>query len=72
MLGPCWQKLFALNCLAPDHSAICPATLSFSLFFRLVDAQHCWPSATCSDLIAHAGARAWLHQTLIEVPSPVS
>jgi len=28
MLGPCWQKLFALNCLAPDHSAICPATLS--------------------------------------------
>jgi len=28
MLGPCWQKVFALNCLAPDHSAICPATLS--------------------------------------------
>src|SRR5262249_4143362 len=28
MLGPCWQKLFALNCLASDHSAICPATLS--------------------------------------------
>jgi hypothetical protein len=28
MLGPCWQQLFALNRLAPDHSAFCPATLS--------------------------------------------
>src|SRR5262249_34323255 len=32
MLGPCWQQLFALNCLAPDHSAICPATLSKEAF----------------------------------------
>src|SRR2546425_6987291 len=28
IMNPCWQKLFALNGLAPDHSAICPATLS--------------------------------------------
>ena len=28
MLGPCWQPLFALNSLAPNHSAIRLATLS--------------------------------------------
>ena len=29
MLGPCWQKVFALSSLAPDHSAIRPATFSW-------------------------------------------
>ena len=26
MLGPCWQRLFALNCLASDHSVVYPTT----------------------------------------------
>ena len=38
-------------------------------FFPPVGCQHRWPSAACSDLISHAGAPTWLHQTPIEVRS---
>ena len=44
----------------------------FFCFFPPGACQHCWPSATCSDLISHAGAPTWLHQTLLEVRSPRS
>jgi len=44
----------------------------FFAFFPPVGFQHGWQSAACSDLISHAGAPMWLHQTLIEVLSPFS
>jgi len=42
----------------------------FLAFFPPVGFQHRWPAAACPDLISHAGAPMWLHQTLIEVRSP--
>ena len=42
----------------------------FFAFFSACGFQHCWQSTACPDLISHAGAPEWLHQTPIEVRSP--
>src|ERR1700704_323830 len=42
----------------------------FFAFFPPGGCQHRGPSATCSDLVSHAGAPTWLHQTPLEVRSP--
>ena len=45
MLGPCWQQLFALNRLAPDHSSIRPATLSPPALRHKGSFAYEWPMA---------------------------
>ena len=70
-LQQAWPEL-ANTYEAPGCQGTKISSERFFAFFPPVGVQHGWQSAACSDLISHAGAAMWLHQTLIEVLSSFS